>query len=101
MLQKIKKGSWVEVQRIVLQPNERSSRLPEDSKKVPYEMRARGFLLHDGSVGDEVEIETLIGRMITGKLISHNPSYSHGYGPPILELLNIGENEKKLLSKKA
>lgn len=97
---KMKKGTWVEVHNILLHPEKRSSRLPDDSKKVPYEMRARGFLLTDASLNEEVEIETLSGRIITGKLSQQEPGYTHGYGPPIVELVNIGEEEKKLLENK-
>ncbi len=40
---KIEKGSWVEIEHIVLQPEERAQNLPEDTKKTPYVMRLSGF----------------------------------------------------------
>lgn len=87
----------MEIQRIVLPPEKRSNRLPNDSKQVPYEMKARGFLLKSAKLHDDVEIETLIGRTIKGTLIQVEPGYDHGYGPPIAELLHIGKEEKKML----
>jgi hypothetical protein len=34
-----KKGDWVQIKRIVLKPEERSSNVPEDTSRVPLEMR--------------------------------------------------------------
>jgi hypothetical protein len=86
----IQKGTWVEIEQVVLTPTERASTLPEDTKKVPYLMRVSGFLAADASLGDEVEIRTIIGRTLTGKLVTVNPSYSHSFGKTIPELLTIG-----------
>jgi hypothetical protein len=96
-LEKINKGTWVEVHRVLLHPEERMNRLPEDSKSVPYEMRARGFLLEEALLNEEVNIKTLSGRVISGRLIQIEPCYEHSYGPPVYELMNIGEEEKRLL----
>jgi hypothetical protein len=43
-MNKIQKGTWVEIEQVVLQPAERSASLPEDTKKVPYILRVSGFL---------------------------------------------------------
>lgn len=96
-MEKVNKGTWVEIHRILLQPEDRSDRLPEDSKTVPYEMRARGFLLEEATLHEEVTIQTLSGRVISGRLIQIEPYYDHSYGPPVYELMHIGEEEKKLL----
>ncbi len=93
----IKKGTWVEIEQVVLTPAERASTLPEDTKKVPYLMRVSGFLTSDASLGDDVEIRTIIGRSLLGKLVTINPSYSHSFGKTVPELLTIGteaENDK-------
>ncbi|MCM3766035.1 2-amino-4-oxopentanoate thiolase subunit OrtA [Neobacillus niacini] len=99
-MEQVNKGTWVEIHRILLQPEERSDRLPEDSKSVPYEMRARGFLLEEALLNDEVTIKTLSGRVISGRLIQIEPCYEHSYGPPVYELLNIGDEEKRMLETK-
>ncbi|MGI6486687.1 MAG: 2-amino-4-ketopentanoate thiolase [Thermoanaerobacterales bacterium] len=92
-----KKNDWVQIHNIVLKPEERSPHLPEDTKKVPLELRQKGFITHDASLGDEVEIRTVIGRTVKGKLVSVNPSYDHNFGRPVRELLSIGMELKKFL----
>lgn len=87
---KIAKGSWVEIEQIVLTPEQRAPSLPEDTRKVPYILRVSGFLVEDGELGQEVQVKTIIGRTISGKLRTVNPSYSHSFGKTIPELLTIG-----------
>ncbi|KXG78697.1 hypothetical protein AN618_00350 [Fervidicola ferrireducens] len=91
------KGTWVQIHKVVLKPEERSARLPDDTKKVPLEFRLKGFLTHDANLGDEVEIETLIGRKVKGTLVKINPEYEHGFGRPVPELLSIGMELRKIL----
>lgn len=91
------KGTWVQIHKIVLKPEERTARLPDDTKKVPLEFRLKGFLEHDANLGEEVEIVTLIGRRVKGKLIKINPEYEHGFGRPVPELLSIGAELRKIL----
>lgn len=86
----ISKGTWVEIEQVVLQPAERSTALPEDTKKVPYILRVSGFLMRDAQMGDQVEIKTIIGRILRGKLKVVNPSYAHSFGKVVPELLTIG-----------
>ena len=50
----------------MLEPEERTAHLPDDTKKVPYYVRVRGFLEGDANVGDTVTMETLIGRKGAG-----------------------------------
>jgi hypothetical protein len=83
-------GTWVEIERVVLEPAERAPTLPEDTRQVPYLLRASGFLLDDAELGDEAHVRTLIGRELTGKLTTVNPSYSHSFGETVQELLDIG-----------
>jgi hypothetical protein len=91
----IPKGTWVEIEQIILTPDQRPLSLPEDTKKVPYVMRVSGFLDSEGEVGQEVRIRTIIGRVITGKLTTINPGYSHSFGKTIPELLKIGTEEEE------
>lgn len=97
MADMIAKGTWVEIHSVVLASGERASDIPEDTKRVPLEMRVKGFLLAPGAVGDEVEILTPAGRHLHGRLAAVNPAYTHGFGAPIPELSTIGAEVKALL----
>jgi hypothetical protein len=87
---KITKGTWVEIEQVVLQPAQRSTALPEDTKQVPYVLRVSGFLVQDAEIGQQVEVKTIIGRMLSGELKTVNPSYAHTFGKVVPELLTIG-----------
>lgn len=93
-----KKGDWVQIYFIGLKPEERPSHLPEDTRKVPLEVRIRGFLLdEEAEKNDIVKIETSAGRVVEGKLVAINPMYEHGFGEPVPELLWIGKNLRRIL----
>lgn len=94
-MEKIKTGTWVEIEQIVLNPEERASALPEDTRKVPYVLHVSGFLLEDAVLGQEARIRTVIGRELLGKILVVNPSYSHSFGDTVPELLVIGLEEKE------
>ncbi|MCK7476174.1 MAG: 2-amino-4-oxopentanoate thiolase subunit OrtA [Candidatus Moduliflexus flocculans] len=96
---RIAKGSWVQVEQVVMQPGERAPQVPEDTKAVPLMLWVKGTLLEEASVGDTVEIETAIGRRMTGKLVAENPPYTHGFGRPIPELLGVGAELRALLER--
>jgi len=97
MEQEVKKGSYVQIYRIVLPPDERSPNLPVDTKKVPFELRVRGFLDNDSDIGDEVVITTPIGRKQRGNLELVNPAYEFGFGEPVPELIGLGPELRKIL----
>ncbi|POZ88550.1 MULTISPECIES: 2-amino-4-oxopentanoate thiolase subunit OrtA [Petrotoga] len=95
----IKKGDWVQIHYIALNHEERVSHLPEDTKKVPFEVRIKGFLEDEkAEIGDIVTIKTPIGRLVKGKLEKVNPKYEHNFGEPIPELLKINK-DKLFLSR--
>jgi hypothetical protein len=96
----IPEGSWVEIHRVVLEPGARAPQVPEDTRKVPLELRARGFLLRPASVGERVEVRTLAGRVLGGTLSLVNPGYDHGFGEPIPELLPIARELRELLGRR-
>lgn len=95
----VKKGEWVQIHQIVLNPEERSNHLPEDTKKVPLELWVKGFLKQDSNIGDEVEITTLTGRTAYGTLVDVNPSYKYGFGEFVPELLQIGIQLRDILKE--
>ena len=91
----IKQGAFVEIKKTLLEPSERAQHLPDDTKKVPFEAKVKGFLLHDASIGEKVKITTLIGRIVEGTLVSENPPLKHGFGRPVKELLEISREVRK------
>jgi len=92
------KGEWVQIHMVVLQPEERSDRVPQETAEVPLEMWAKGFLMaKEARLGDQVEIETEIGRRLKGRLSAVNPGYSHSFGNPIPELLQVGRQLRSLM----
>jgi hypothetical protein len=99
MVELIEEGTWVEIHRVVLQPAERAPQVPKDTSQVPLEMRAKGFLARPASPGDEAEIVTATGRSLRGTLVEVSPAYTHSFGEPLCELLNIGGEVRALLRK--
>jgi len=93
-----RKGDWVRIHNIVLSSEQRASQVPEDTRNVPLELWTKGFLLDDeAKIGDQVNIETYIGRKVSGKLIEINPYYDHDFGKCVPELLYIGRQLRGIL----
>lgn len=88
---------WVEIGFTVLRPEERTAHLPEDTQRVPYYCRLKGFAAGEPSVGDVVEVETQLGRRVRGEVLSINPLFSHGFGAPVEELIVAGLEARALL----
>ena len=90
----IAKGTWVEIERVLLQPEQRAANLPEDTARTPYLLRLSGFLQADAELGQEVSIRSLIGREHRGILRLVSPSYAHSFGETVPELLMIGKEAR-------
>lgn len=86
----IQSGTWVEIEQVILTPEQRAPTLPEDTKRVPYVLRVSGFLIEPAGLGAPARIRTIIGRELSGVLKTVNPSYSHSFGTVVPELLTIG-----------
>ena len=86
---KVNKGTWVQIEQVLLTPAERAPNLPEDTRHLPYVLRVSGFLLDDAELDKEARIRTLIGRELSGALRTVNPSYTHSFGETVPELLEI------------
>ena len=82
---------------MLLQAGERAPHVPDDTRRVPLEMRVKGFLVAGAALGEEVEINTAAGRRLRGTLVAVNPAYTHGFGPPILALTGIAGEVRRLL----
>lgn len=91
----ILKGSFVEIETVVLTKKERAPQIPTDTKSVPLLMRTKGILLNDANIGEEVTIKTITGRIEKGILKEVNPAYLHNYGDFVIELLKVKEIIKK------
>ena len=91
MAERVAKGTWVELSCVVLAAGERAPRVPEETQAVPLEMRVKGVLTRDAVMGERAEVRTSAGRTLRGRLERVNPPYAHGFGPPIAELLAVGE----------
>ncbi|MDI7247349.1 MAG: 2-amino-4-oxopentanoate thiolase subunit OrtA [Bacillota bacterium] len=90
-------GEYVQIHSVVLKPGERAPQVPEDTQKVPLELRLKGYLDHDAHIGEEVTITTVLGRKARGRLVAVNPPYPHNFARPVPELLHIGEELWRLL----
>ena len=84
-----KTGDWVRIHRVILSAEERTANLPEDTKKVPFEMWVKGHLLQNGEIGDEVRIKTVSGREEHGTLIEVNPQFDVNFGNFVPEVLEM------------
>lgn len=99
IIMEIKSRTWVRILSTILEADQRSKNLPEDTTKVPVELWVKGYLLNDANMGDNVKVETLTGRVVEGKLIEVNPVYELNYGKFVPELLEVGEKVVKELSE--
>jgi len=93
----ISKGTWVQIRKIVLEPNERASNVPEDTAKVPLLMWVKGRLLEDGELNAIVSVKTMTGRIEEGFLVDSSPSFRHDYGDLVPENLEIAFMVKRLV----
>ena len=94
-----KKGDWVRIHKVVLKAGERTAKLPEDTKVCDLEMWTKGTLLSDAEIGDEVEIETIVGRREKGELVEVNPYYTHSYGVFVPEIIEIDKQLREIMKR--
>lgn len=87
-----KAGDWVEVERVVLEPDERAEGLPDDTARQPLRMWVKGFARTSAGIGETVEVETMTGRVVEGTLTDILPGYTHTFGRPPAELVAIGRD---------
>lgn len=91
MTEIVKKGSYVQIHRIELTSEERTGKIPEDTKQVPLESWVKGFLIENAQIGELSKIKTVTNRVIEGKLVEENPTYHYGFGKTYLpDLLKVG-----------
>lgn len=96
-----KAGEWVRIHSIVLKAEERTAKLPEDTKKCDLEMWTKGFIQSDAAIGDEVTVKTAAGRMATGILTEVHPYYTHSYGHFVPEIIEIDKQLRSIMRGEA
>ncbi|MCX6371524.1 MAG: 2-amino-4-oxopentanoate thiolase subunit OrtA [Actinobacteria bacterium] len=94
-----KAGDWVEVERVLLEPADRSKNLPPETAEKPLRMWIKGFAQAAGALGDAMTIETMTGRLVEGSLSAINPGYFHTFGNPIPELAHVGVDLRARLTE--
>lgn len=96
--QRCKVGEWVEVERVLLEPAERASNLPAGTASQPLLTWVKGFATAEAALGDEVTLDTMTARHVTGRLSAINPGYFHTFGQPIPELTHVGADLRARLA---
>lgn len=92
------KGTFVRIEKTILKPEERTSKIPDDTKKVPFKMWTKGFLQHDCEMNGEAAIITVARRQDTGTLVEVHPFYELNYGeflPEIAEIDKVIKDERQ------
>lgn len=92
----IDKGIYVRIRKTILKPEERSDNLPIETKKVPFKMWVKGYLLEEADLFDLVLVKTITGRIESGILKEMEPPYRHSYGdyvPEVSKLTSIILND--------
>lgn len=93
-----KKGDWIRIHNIVLKAEERTAKIPEDTKRCDLEMWVKGFLIEDSAeCGDVVNVETAAGRVQSGVLLEERPHYTHSYGEFVPEIIEIDKRIRKMM----
>lgn len=98
--EKAAKQTWVEIHCVVLEAGQRAPQAPNDTRQVALEMTVKGFLAHEATLGQQVEILTPAGRTLKGTLTAINPPYTHTFGTPLAELSTIASEVRTLLNER-
>jgi 2-amino-4-ketopentanoate thiolase alpha subunit len=80
-------GSWVELERVILEPGARAPGIPADTASVPFAGRVRGFLVAPAPLGSDAEVRTQAERLVRGRLRAVLPRNPADFGAPSAELL--------------
>jgi hypothetical protein len=92
-------GTWVELHDVLLPAGARDPNVPADTQAVPLEWRATGRLVVPATVGEVVEVMTMAGRRVRGRLDRVHPAHLHTFGPPVPELAAVGPELRALLRR--
>lgn len=95
-MSEIKKGTWVQIENVVLKAGSRAPQVPEDTQNCDLRLWVKGIIETGANMGDMVFVKTMTGRTVEGKLCDVNPRYVHDYGDFQPELLQIELQLKEL-----
>ena len=93
----IEKGTWVEIEKVVLLPHERANTIPEETRKHALKMWVKGYCLEECEMGGLVEVKTLTGRIEKGIVTEVEGAYKHDFGEYVKETSYIGKQAKGIL----
>ena len=94
-----RKGDWVRIHNVVLKADERTAKIPDDTRECDLEMWGKGCLVEDAAqIGDIVTVETAVGRLQRGVLAEENPHYTHSYGEFVPEIIEIDKKLRKIMA---
>ncbi|MEY8763740.1 MULTISPECIES: 2-amino-4-oxopentanoate thiolase subunit OrtA [Clostridium] len=93
----IEKGTWVEIEKIVLLPKDRAKNIPKETKKTALKCWIKGNCLTDCELDDDVKVVTKTGRIVDGRVVDVEPGYYHSFGKYIREIGDIGKQAKKII----
>ncbi|MDO5734045.1 MAG: 2-amino-4-oxopentanoate thiolase subunit OrtA [Eubacteriales bacterium] len=96
-----KAGDLVVIERVILPAGERAPSVPEETAGKPLMAYYKGYLKEAAKTGDEVSIETVIGREITGRLSNREVSYRHNFGTVVPELAELARSVRELVREEA
>lgn len=86
-----KRGDWVRIHSVVLEPGQRAPQVPEDTARVPLELWIKGYVQSDAQPGDSVSVLTRTGRLVQGTLLEGGLDYTHSFGAYIPEVMQISD----------
>mgnify|MGYP001637564732 CR=1 FL=1 len=93
-----KRGDWVRIHSVVLKAEERTAKLPEDTQKCDLQQWTKGTLQDEtAEIGDEVTVETAVGRLVKGTLLEVGPYYTHSYGKFVPEIIEIDKQLREIM----
>lgn len=95
MTEQVSGRLWTEIEWVVLEPSERSDAIPSETRRTAYVARVRG-MASAPRLDALVEVETVTGRRLRGKVVAINPGYSHTFGSPQPEWIRMRDAVRSL-----
>jgi 2-amino-4-ketopentanoate thiolase alpha subunit len=90
-------GTWVELERVILDVGERAPGIPSDTASVPFAGRVRGLLVAPAFLKSEAQVRTQADRIVSGTLRTVLPRNPANFGETSAELLLVGKAMKARL----
>ena len=86
-----KRGDWVRIHSVVLEPGQRAPQVPEDTARVPLELWIKGYVQQDAQAGDQVSVLTRCARLVEGTLLEGGLDYTHSFGAYVPKVTQISD----------